>query len=238
MNEEERLEILKWCHDNYDTFEYLPNPKLDNHITVDRRNKWINESIKELPSSIYNIFHRIEQKENIFIDRSKFPNDPDINSENRSDFICIIPYNSYIPNIIDLNSIKTNTYQVRFNVYITNPKDYNIYYNDNKVNTTEGTYTLLRSGIDTFRSDINTDKLPLILLSFVYFLTGEQIDYLCRDSNIGIYNKFYPLSKYNIKLVNDINQNNAIDQFDKKYNEFDHNIINHLNNLNMDEIFK
>ena len=241
MSEEERLEIINWCNDNYDTFEYIPNN--NNNIntvnTVKRKNKWIHESMKELPSSIYNIFHRIEQRENIFIDRSKFLNYPDIDSESRSDFICIIPYNSYLHKHVDNNSIKTNTYHVRFNVFISNPKDKcNTYYNGNIVDTTEGTYVLCRSGIDYHWTDVNNNQKPRISLSFVYFLTGEQIDYLCRDPSIGIYNKLYPLSQYNVKLIYDINYNNAFDKFDKKYEEYDEEIIDNFLNLNLDEIFK
>jgi len=238
MSEEERLEIINWCHDNYDTFEYLPSPKINNH-TVKRRAKCIHESMKELPPSIYNIFHRIEQKENIFRDRSKFPNDTDIDKNGFHDFIAIIPYNSYIPKHVDRNSIKINIYQVRFNVFISNPKDKcNTYYNGNIVDTTEGTYVLCRSGIDYHWTDINTNQKPRISLSFVYFLTGEQIDYLCKDPSIGIYNKLYPLSKYNVKLINNINDNNAFDKFDKKYKEYDEEIIDDFLNLNLDEIFK
>ena len=91
----EKLEIYNWCNDNYEKFENIDKNKLDYCKKINITNLY-----KQLPNSVYNIKKRIEQIEQI--EQINKNDISDVKNDSKSDIICIIPYNTYLPSYFDI----------------------------------------------------------------------------------------------------------------------------------------
>ena len=162
MTEEECNILLLWANTmrlKYPIIKY--NPLI--HISE-------NNSIP----LVYEIKKRIELKENIRIKMEQLTM-----GKEASDFLSFIDKDNFIKKHQDQNSDVTNTYQVRFNVILSNPKySCKTYYGDKVVDIQERTYIMCKSGIDPHWTDINLDDKSRISLSFCYFLYKNEIENL------------------------------------------------------------
>jgi hypothetical protein len=150
ITEEERINILEWCNIN------LKNAtKISNQFFI--------YNISEFPNFITNVKKKIEEKENLqYFEDSTYVTD---------DFIAYVLKDGQIQKHTDRNDIANNLYHIRFNLFISSPYNTcNTYYSNNLIDTTECTYTLCKSGIDSHKIDVNTSDVPRITLSFGYML--------------------------------------------------------------------
>ena len=181
MSNEERNHIHEWAinlmansilHD-------LPNGRLEYKI----------DKIKNDPNVlglVFEIRKRIEQREELY----SFEKEKEVN-----DFVAIIPANGFIHKHCDPNIWERGLFHVRFNVFITIPPiGGTTYYDGHIIDAVEGSYVMCRSGIDEHWSEPTQDAVPRISLSFGYVLPPEKVDDLCKDTNVGVYTKYYPLS--------------------------------------------
>jgi hypothetical protein len=181
MNDEERLCIRDWAIGlmSKALMIELSNKRLEYKIDAI-------ENDPDVAQIVFEIRKRIEEIEKL----SSFEKDTYVN-----DFVAIVPTGGKIHRHCDQNCLKRGLYHVRFNVFITLPKLGGItYYDGHVIDSVEGSYVLCRSGVDEHWSDPNDDVVPRISLSFGYLLPCEKIDDLCKDSNIGTYTQYYPLS--------------------------------------------
>ncbi len=181
MNDEERLCIRDWAIGlmSKSLMIELSNKRLEYKIDAIKNDT-------NVAQIVFEIRKRIEEREHL----SSFEKDIYVN-----DFVAIVPTGSFIHKHRDPNTYEKELYHVRFNVFITLPKlGGATYYDGHVIDSVEGSYVLCRSGIDEHWSDPNEDVVPRISLSFGYLLPCEKVDDLCKDSNIGTYTQYYPLS--------------------------------------------
>lgn len=181
MNDEERLCIHDWAIG-----------LMSNSLMTELSNKHLKykiDAIKNDPNVaqiVFEIRKRVEEREQLL----SFEKDIHVN-----DFVEIVPTGGNIHRHCDQNYLERGLFHVRFNVFITLPKLGAVtYYDGHVIDSVEGSYVLCRSGIDEHWSDINDDVVPQISLSFGYLLPCEKVDDLCKDTNIGTYTQYYPLS--------------------------------------------
>lgn len=162
MTEEERILLYNW------------SIYMKNKYKISKYNPLIHISELNSIPLVYEIKKRIELKENIQMIKEQLTMGLEA-----SDFIAFIENDNCIMKHTDQNCSKTNTYQIRFNVIISNPKNScTTYYAGNIVDIKERIYVLCKSGIDTHWTDINTELIPRISLSFCYFIPIDKINEL------------------------------------------------------------
>jgi len=167
MTEEERIKIHDWCIENF-KYAKLEDNKIKNKKFYLLFLNNVNISINPL---ILEIKKRIEIKENLlYFEKANVLND----------FIAYVYKDCKIHKHKDLNDKENELYQTRFNVFILNPfnKNFNTYYDNNIVETTEGSYAICRAGLDYHWTDVNNDFVPRITLSFGYMLPMWKINTL------------------------------------------------------------
>ena len=181
MNDEERLCIRDWAIGlmSKSLMIELSNKRLEYKIDAIKNDA-------NVAQIVFEIRKRVEEREQL----SSFEKDIYVN-----DFVAIVPTGGNIHRHCDQNCLERGLYHVRFNVFITLPKlGGTTYYDGHVIDSVEGSYVLCRSGIDEHWSDPNDDVVPRISLSFGYLLPCEKVDDLCKDSTIGTYTQYYPLS--------------------------------------------
>lgn len=179
MSNEERLHIRDWANElmGKNKMKKIENGRLDCIIC---------DNNPDIIPIVHEIRHRIEIKE----DLCSYERETEVN-----DFVAFIPTGGFIHKHCDPNSWERGLFHVRFNVFITLPlMGGTTYYDGHEIDSVEGSYVLCRSGIDKHWSERNEDTVPRISLSFGYLLPPEKVDELCKDSTIGIYTQYYPLT--------------------------------------------
>ena len=162
MTEEERNILLLWANNMRVKYQ------------IKKENPLIHISENNSIPLVYEIKKRIELKENIRIKKEQLTM-----GKESSDFLSFIDKDNFIMKHQDQNSDITNTYQIRFNVILSSPKNScRTYYGDKVVDIQERTYVMCKSGIDPHWTDINLDDKSRISLSFCYFLYKYEIDNL------------------------------------------------------------
>jgi hypothetical protein len=179
MNNDERMQLHDWAIGlmSKSLMSELSNKRLEYKIDANKNDPNV------LPL-VFEIRKRIECAEEL----SSFEKETYVN-----DFVTIVPTGGYIHRHRDPNF--RELIHVRFNVFITLPKlGGTTYYDGHIIDSVECSYVLCRSGVDMHWSEPNEDVIPRISLSFGYLLTCEKVDELCKDTNIGIYTNYYPLT--------------------------------------------
>ena len=179
MNDIERFQLRDWAIGlmSKNVMHELSNNRLEYKISP--------QDLDVLPL-VFEIKNRIEERENL----SSFEKET-----NLKDFLAICPSGSFIHKHCDPNIWERGLFHVRFNVFITLPKlGGATYYDGQVIDSVEGSYVLCRSGVDMHWSDPSEDVVQRISLSFGYMIPPEKVDDLCKDPNIGVYKRYYPLT--------------------------------------------
>lgn len=126
MDEDERLQLLKWIDENLKNFIQLPNNRL-----------WCDISKSTIPECVWDIKKRLIEKEGLLNCMHDMDN---------RDFISIILPNGFIHKHIDGNF--GELIHCRYNFFIELPSSGGeTYYNNSLVDTQLGKYVLLKAGI-------------------------------------------------------------------------------------------
>jgi hypothetical protein len=178
MSEDERKEIYNWA--------ISMRPKM-NFLSNNRRNYTLIDSDTEIHPLVHTIRKRIEEKEGLT---------PYSREEKIKDFMAIISPGGYIYKHTDPNNYDKKLLHIRFNVFISTPKEGGkTYYAGQEVETKEKCYVLCRSGIDEHWTEPSDDDNYRISFSFGYLLPPKKVDELC-DPKFGTYKHMYPVTSY------------------------------------------
>ncbi len=178
ISEEERKTIYDWVINLRPKMEFLSN---------NRRNYRIVKGDPNIPDLVFDIRDRLEKKEGLENYQKE---------EHIKDFIGMISPGGFIFKHADPNDFEKKLIHVRFNIYISVPKEGSkTYYAGQLVETKECCYVMCRSGVDVHWTEPIEDEIPRISFSFGYMLPPEKIDELC-DPKYGTYKNMYPLAKY------------------------------------------
>jgi hypothetical protein len=162
MTEEERLQLLNWSINIMPITEKLRFRRLAYFFGNDKSN---------VIDLVFEIKKRIEEKEqlSLYEEESKLKH-----------FIGYIFPGGKIHKHTDTNDEDRKLYHIRYNVFLLDP-NLNTYYDNNILDSSEGTYALCRSGIDYHWTITNDEVLPRISLSFGYMVPKWKLDELLPE---------------------------------------------------------
>ena len=169
MTEEERIEIINWlCRSFFSLYVNGVALGPDHRPTSvpGRVRMELSPLDPTVPIAVWRIKKRIMDKEDL--------RDYEVEPMMRDLITIMLPGGQIFPH----RDSNVNDYiHSRFNVFLSQPaNDFTTFYGGKPIDAKEGHYVLCRSGLDTHWTDILTDNIPRITISFGFLIPRKILN--------------------------------------------------------------